>query len=120
MVSSLADVMVMGGAITPLLIGMFRTELANAIADYMTYKRRAVKEGDIVELINPHSGEWVKVEVLGYSFGFFATDRVVKFKYCDCSRVEDVLFKDWYGLRKAVVDNKIAEHDCYIGDNQLQ
>ncbi len=96
------DKMFWGAILLPVLIGVFKSELLELYADYRIWKNRAVKEGDLVELLNPNTGSWTEVEVIDYTFGLMVTDRVVWFKHVGSGRVEAVPFKVWSGFRKYV------------------
>lgn len=88
----------------PLVLGMFKKEILSLWSDYRTWKLRVVKEGTILEILNPNIGSWSKVEVLDYTFNISAADRVVTFHYLDGSgRIESVPFAVWASFRKNII-----------------
>lgn len=90
----------------PLILGAFKKEIMSLWTDYRTWKLRVVKEGTILELLNPNTGGWAKVVVKDYTFNFSAAERVVSFDYLDGSgRSESVPFSVWAGFRKNIISH---------------
>ena len=86
--------------VIPVIIGFFKTEIANFFTDFKIYRTRAFSVGDSVDLLNPNTGKWGCVVILDYDFNFDPIGRVVEILHSD-GHVEQIPFSSWATMRKA-------------------